>query len=240
LTRSGFNIGIHGIDEIKVAGAPTFAELWDFLNNSLVACIVCSHTSFDRTSIYRACAKYHLPAPNWIWLDTARVARRAWPQFAHSGYRLKSLAAFLGYSFEHHDALEDAKAAARILQTAIEQTGVNPEGWFKRVELPLDPDAGRIAREGNPEGALFGEVLVFTGVLDLPRQEAAALAARAGCTVKENITEGTTLLVVGDQDIKRFAGHEKSSKHRKAEGLILKGQQLRILCESDFKVLVGL
>jgi DNA polymerase III subunit epsilon len=237
---SEFNIGIHGIDKTKVTEAPTFAKLWDFLNNSLVACIVCSHTSFDRTSIYRACVKYHLPAPNWIWLDTARVARRAWPQFAHSGYRLKNLAAFLDYSFEHHDALGDARAAARILLAAIEQTGEDPEGWLKRVEQPLDPTAGRIAREGNAEGALFGEVLVFTGALDLPRREAAALAARAGCTVKENVTEGTTLLVVGDQDIKRLAGHEKSSKHRKAEGLILKGQQLQILCESDFKVLVGL
>ncbi len=84
------------------------------------------------------------------------------------------------------------------------------------------------------------EVLVFTGALNLQRRDAAALAARAGCTVKENVTEGTTLLIVGDQDIKRLAGHEKSSKHRKAEGLILKGQQLRILCESDFKVLVEL
>jgi DNA polymerase-3 subunit epsilon len=237
---SGFNIDIHGIDETMVAGAPTFANLWDFLNNSLASRVVCSHTSFDRTSIYRACVKYHLPAPNWIWLDTARVARRAWPQFGHSGYRLKKLAEFLGYSFEHHDALGDAKASARILQAAIEQTGLDPQGWLKRVEQPLDLTAGGIAREGNPEGALFGEVLVFTGALNLPRRDAAALAALAGCTVRDNVTEGTTLLVVGDQDIKRLAGHEKSSKHRKAEALILKGQQLRILCESDFKVLVGL
>jgi hypothetical protein len=31
-----------------------------------------------------------------------------------------------------------------------------------------------------------------------------------------------------------------SLKHRKAEELIHKGQQLRILCERDFKMLVGL
>jgi DNA polymerase-3 subunit epsilon len=237
---SGFNIDIHGIDESVIAGAPTFAGVWEFLNSSLAGCIVCSHTSFDRTSINQACMKYHLPSPDCIWVDTARVARRAWPQFAHGGYQLKTLTKFLGYHFAHHDALEDAKASARILQAAIEQTGLALQDWLRRVEQPLDLTTGVIAREGNPDGALCGEVIVFTGALSLRRREAAELAAQAGCTVKENVTDTTTLLVVGDQDIRRLAGHEKSSKHRKAEELIHKGQQLRILCERDFKVLVGL
>lgn len=50
----------------------------------------------------------------------------------------------------------------------------------------------------------------------------------------------TTLLVVGDQDIQKLAGHEKSSKHRKAEQLIAEGQHIRILGESDFLRLVKL
>jgi DNA polymerase-3 subunit epsilon len=238
---SGFNVSIHGIDESMVAGSPTFAQLWEFLNSSLAGRIVCSHTSFDRTSVKRACVKYRLPEADCTWLDTARVARRAWPQFAHGGYRLKNLAKFLGYSFAQHDALEDAKAAARILLAAIEQTGLALDDWLKRVEQPLDLTTMEgIAREGNPEGALFGEVLVFTGALCLTRRQAAELSALAGCTVEGNVTKSTTLLVVGNQDIKRLAGHEKSSKHRKAEDLILKGQHLRILCESDFEALVRL
>jgi DNA polymerase III subunit epsilon len=48
------------------------------------------------------------------------------------------------------------------------------------------------------------------------------------------------MLVVGDQDIAKLAGHEKSSKHRKAEELIAKGTPIRILKESDFKELVRL
>ena len=47
-------------------------------------------------------------------------------------------------------------------------------------------------------------------------------------------------LVVGDQDVQKLAGHNKSSKHRKAEDLILKGQPIRILRESDFLELAGL
>ena len=47
-------------------------------------------------------------------------------------------------------------------------------------------------------------------------------------------------MVVGDQDIRVLAGHDKSSKHRKAEELIAKGQKIRILKESDFTELVKL
>ena len=79
---------------------------------------------------------------------------------------------------------------------------------------------------------------MFTGALEIPRREAADLASGVGCTVAEGVTKKTTLLVVGDQDISKLAGKEKSSKHLKAEQLIQKGHNLRIIKESDFKELV--
>ena len=116
------------------------------------------------------------------------------------------------------------------------------DGWLRRVEQPIDPSRpayDKFSREGNPEGYLYGEVLVFTGALDIPRREAADMAGRFGCTVADGVTKNTTILVVGDQDVKKLAGHDKSSKHRKAEKLIQQGQSIRILRESDFIVLVN-
>ena len=60
------------------------------------------------------------------------------------------------------------------------------------------------------------------------------MAAQFGCQVVPSVTESTTILVVGNQDIKKLAGNEKSSKHRKAEMLIGKGYNIRILTENDF------
>jgi DNA polymerase-3 subunit epsilon len=40
--------------------------------------------------------------------------------------------------------------------------------------------------------------------------------------------------VLGDQDIAKLNGADKSSKHRKAEQLIGDGQPIRILGEADF------
>ena len=68
----------------------------------------------------------------------------------------------------------------------------------------------------------------------MTRAEAAAMAAQAGCDVGTGVTKATTILVVGDQDASKLAGHEKSAKHRKAETLVLGGQQIRVIGESDF------
>jgi len=237
----GMNISIHGIDESKVKGAPTFTEIANRIYNYLDGKIAVSHTHFDRVAIKQACTKYNIRVPTCTWLDSARVTRRTWEQFAYNGYGLVNVCDSLGYQFNNHDALEDAKAAAHILLSAINKTGIDLDAWLKCVEQPLNPleSSYNISREGNPEGFLYGEVLVFTGALDIPRRNAADMAANIGCSIVDGVTKNTTILVVGDQAVKKLAGHEKSSKHRKAEGLIQNGQKLRILRESDFKELVS-
>lgn len=236
------NIDIHGITEEDVEGKPTFPEIFNQLGSLLNDAICVSHTHFDRVSISRALTKYDLPNFDTTWLDSARVARRTWEEFAWGGYGLANICNKIGYQFKHHDALEDAKASGHVLLTAIEKTGLDVNAWLKRIKQPIDPSnvssGAAIKRDGNPEGELYGEILVFTGALEIPRREAADLAASIGCTVAAGVTKKTTLLIVGDQDISKLAGKEKSSKHIKAEQLIKKGQSIRILKESDFKELV--
>ena len=72
----------------------------------------------------------------------------------------------------------------------------------------------------------------------MPRSVAAELAASVGCQVATGVNKKTTILVVGDQDVAKLAGHEKSSKHRKAEQLAAEGHSIRIIRESDFNILV--
>lgn len=235
-----FNVAIHGIDEAAVRGAPRFPDLAAPLAGLLVGRVVATHTAFDRVALARVHDKYATPAVECRWLDTVRVCRRAWGQFARQGYGLAEVAAYCGVQFRHHDALEDARAAGLVLLRAIADTGLDVEGWLARIEEPIDPQAARPPRAGNPDGELFGEVAVFTGALSMPRHEAADMAAGAGCEVAGSVGHRTTLLVVGDQDIRRLAGQDKSAKHRKAEELIATGQRIRVLAERDFRALLGL
>lgn len=236
------NIDIHGITEEDVVGAPTFSEVVFNLSSFLSSSVCVSHTHFDRVSVGRALQKYSLNPIETTWLDSARVARRTWEECAWRGYGLSNVCKVIGYKFKHHDALEDAKASGQVLIAAIEKTGLDVGAWLKRVQQPIDPSSSSsgstINRDGNPEGELYGEVLVFTGALEIPRREAADLAASIGCTVASGVTKKTSLLVVGDQDVIKLAGKDRSSKHLKAEQLIAKGQQIRIIKESDFKELV--
>jgi DNA polymerase III subunit epsilon len=236
---SPINVSIHGIDEEDVKDAPTWNEVFPHVASRMLERVVVSHTPFDRAALARACDRYSLTGCECKWLDSARVARRAWPEFSRSGYGLSNVAAHFGVEYKAHDALEDARCAGLLLLRAISETGLGIEEWLVRVQLPIGETGYGHHREGNPEGELFGQTLVFTGSLSIPRREAADLAAAAGCRVEDGVTKHTTILVVGDQDLRMLAGNEKSSKQIKAEHLISKGQPIRILGEGDFVRIVS-
>ena len=93
-----------------------------------------SHTSFDRVALDGAARKYGLRPLRTQWLDSAKIARRAWPErYGRSGYNLANVAADLGISFKHHDALEDARAAAEIVLYACQCTGLDIDGWLEQA-----------------------------------------------------------------------------------------------------------
>jgi len=230
------NTGVHGITENDVLNERTFTELHSRLHDWTANQIVVCHTHFDRVALAQACANDRLSSLSCTWLDSARVVRRTWPQFAKSGYGLANVAAHCGISFQHHDALEDARTCGRILVRAVCETGLSLDEWMVRVNRSI---IGRssIRRDGDGDGALVGEVIVFTGALQIPRREAADRAAEAGGSVEPSVTRNTTLLVVGDQDIDKLNGNSKSAKHMKAEVLIGAGQPIRIIGETDFMAL---
>ena len=257
-----WNVSIHRIDARAVRTSPTLPHLRDELRRRLRGSVLVSHTAFDRTAFERAMNRYGLEQLQVTWLDSSRVVRRAWPdRYASGGWGLESVARDLGIVFTHHDALQDARAAATILCRAAAETSLDIQQWLERVQQPMSPwaTAGRCSGsgssppcdqtrrpslfvnvKGNPDGHLFGETVAFTGALSVPRQQAAAWALEAGCTVGGNVTGKTTMLIVGLQDRARLRGYDKSSKHRKAEVLIQAGQGLQILSEDDFTEMLRL
>jgi DNA polymerase-3 subunit epsilon len=233
------NIGIHGIEPAHVANAPTMREIFPAINVALNTTVVVHHTHFDKVALCRAAERYGFTSPICKWLDSARVARRAWTQYSKRGYGLRNLATDFGIAFQHHDAVEDAYAAGEILLRALKETNLTIDDWLTQLDERSDKksSAKRVKRGGNQDGPLAGEVLVFTGALTIPRVEAADLAAEVGCEVAGGVTKETTILVVGDDDTR--ASSQKSEKYQKVEKLISQGQSIKILRESDFRQLVS-
>ncbi len=128
-----FNVRLHGIDEEAVEDGLAFPRVYGELRRSLSGKVLVSHTSFDRVALDGAAEKYGLGPLPVTWLDSAMVARRAWPRKYRSQWGLSKIAGDLGISFRHHDATDDARAAAEIVLYACEHTGLDIEGWASLV-----------------------------------------------------------------------------------------------------------
>lgn len=115
---------LHGISARTVQASPTFAEVLPVLRDALDGATVYQHSGFDRGAIAAACGHYGLPIPKWDWQDSVRIAHAAWPELrGNGGHGLASLRQHLRLTFDHHDAGEDARAAAEVVLRA---EGVQP------------------------------------------------------------------------------------------------------------------
>ena len=188
--------------------------------------VLVSHTAFARVAFERAMHKYDLEQLQVSWLDSSRVVRKAWPEkYAHRGYGLSNVALDLGITFNHHDALEDAATAAKIAIHACADTGTGISHWLEAPRHPIRrshswpaTEVGQyLNRSGNPDGSLYGETVLFTGALRMPRRQAADMAARAGCNVALGVSKKNAILVVGVQNRQLLMGYAKSNKHRAVE-----------------------
>ena len=239
------NVAIHGIDEGRVQNSPKMPEISEVLREILDNSVVVSHSPFDRTAINRSLERYNLKPLAVRWVDGIRIARLAWhTEIGGAGYGLMDLAERRGIPLNHHDALEDARATAEIVLQACHDINKSFDEILKLVE-PGRAHSSRspsssLKLQGNAEGPLYGETIVFTGALRMPRQEAAAKAAAAGCNVANTVSKKVTMLIVGLQDRREQAGYEKSIKHRKAEALIGQGNDIHILTEADFLEMIKL
>ena len=147
-----WNVSIHGITPDDVRNSPTLPEVRDELRRRLRGTVVASHTAFDRVAFERAMTRHNLEQLQVTWLDSAKIARRAWPdRDARKGWGLKNVAGDLGIAFKHHDALEDARAAAQVVLHACAASETDIEQWLTRLAEPITcPHPAPAARSEAP------------------------------------------------------------------------------------------
>jgi DNA polymerase III subunit epsilon len=204
-----FNVQIHGITEEMVKGSPTINQVWPEVMAIIGDSVVAHYGPFDRAAINQAIQ----PPPDLAWLDAMRVVRRHWRDLSQRGFGLKPVCERLGFDFQHHDAVEDAKATAFIFNRVIEESGNGIEWWTTRAYQRATPKQHQpINFEGDPKGVLAGETVLFTGTLSLSKRELGEIAARHGCNVASGFSKKITMLVVGEQDPSVLKGHDKSTK----------------------------
>lgn len=113
--RASFTFShLHGITWSRVAGEPTFRELWPTLKDLFDGAefLAAHNAAFDRSVLQACCAAARLRPPPLPFLCTVHLARRAW---GIRPTKLPDVCRHLGVPLKHHDALSDAEACARII-----------------------------------------------------------------------------------------------------------------------------
>ena len=251
------NIGIHGIRPAMVENEPEFDVIWNEIKHHFNDSLIVAHNAaFDISVLRNTLELYNIDIPNLNYICTMKLSRNFYKQLDNA--KLNTVNKFLGYEFNHHDALADAMACSHILLNISKElgikevseisrlTGVTLGSLYKEGYIPSSTKgrvlrtSGKIfSREIRSENYNFeafkNEVVVFTGGLStMRREEASRLVRRLGGSVGSSVTRKTTILITNTKDIWDLKRDEMSTKLRKAIDLKNKGQLIRILNEEEF------
>lgn len=235
---SDFITCLTGIANEDVADAPTIVEALPGFLGFIGADIIVGHNvHFDVNFIYDA-ATIHTgkPVTNDI-VDTMRLSRHILPQLKH--HRLHDVADALGIDpAGAHRGLVDCEtthAALQGLRAVADLSGINLTSISAATHGVRAADITAEPGRERPDSPLYGKVCVFTGTLErMQRKEAMQLVVNLGGTCGDNVTAKTNFLILGNNDYCTTIKDSKSTKQKKAEALILKGNDLQILSETAF------
>jgi len=101
----------------EVRDAPLFVEVWPEVSRVIegAAFLAAHNASFERSVLRAGCPDAARLARAMPFLCTVRLAREVWS--LHRA-RLPDVCGLLGIALDHHDALSDAEACARIVLAA--------------------------------------------------------------------------------------------------------------------------
>ncbi|OKP89433.1 3'-5' exonuclease [Paenibacillus sp. P32E] len=116
----GMNIAIHGITPSMVEGKPTFDELWPTLKPLLQGEVVVAHNAAFDMSVLRYCLdRSAFSYPDFQYMCTYLLGKKMLQELP--SHKLNVMSQYFGISLKHHDALDDARAAAAILLKLMER-----------------------------------------------------------------------------------------------------------------------
>lgn len=108
---------LHGISWDDVKSHPTFGELWPQIEPFFqgIDYAVAHNAGFDRNVLQACCKLYSLPMPSIDFNCTVQLARKVWSIFPT---KLSNVCKTLDIPLNHHEALSDAEACAKIVIAA--------------------------------------------------------------------------------------------------------------------------
>lgn len=234
---SKFISQLTGITDDLVKDAPTIDEVLpeylNFIGNSI---IIGHNVNFDVNFIYdkseRITKKYF--SNNFI--DTMRLSKLLIKSLEH--YRLKDIADVLNVEYTNaHRSLSDClitiSCYEKLKELALEHTELLSNDKKSIISKFKASNVKSSMTEFDELNPFYNKVCVFTGTLSkMPRKEAMQIIVDMGGINKDNVTQDTNFLILGND--KYIDPNNKSAKLRKAEEYKLNGYDIQIISEQVF------
>ncbi len=150
----------------------------------------------------------------------------------------------LGLAVSHQPAFDPARdPLSKATRSALDGVAGGVAAPAGRPFLPGWPEEGAnpppnaAAASDHP---LYGQTVVFTGELAIPRPEAKIRSAELGARPESRVTARTTVLVVGDGFVAAdLRSGRLTGKARRVLELHERGQRIEVLSEGEFLQMVG-
>lgn len=222
------NTLVHGIKPKDTECAPTFKELWPQIENYFTRQFIVAHNaSFDLDILEYEFEYYNIIPPRFLGYEcTCRL---------HDHMSLENVCRFYNIELDqHHDALADARASAKIFIEYLKGSGVFELGDFvpektERIQPQFTERHEAIKgdllvkdlSQADKESPLYDKKIVITGVFPIERNDLAWLAKnKLGADINTSISKNTEIVLVGEN-----AG---PSKLKKIEELQEAGYNIKV------------
>ena len=178
------------------------------------------------------------------FIDLMRIVKKHCKNL--NNYKLKTVSKYYNVSYDNaHRGLADTKITFEIykkIKDEILKKYGTAQNFYKNEWLTIRDYANTLqptVEKFDISNPLYNMTCVFTGTLSkMQRKDAFQLVLNCGGKVSEHLNKDTNFLIIGDRDREKYKGKEKSNKMIKAENLILKGADLKVIPEAVFYELV--
>lgn len=252
------NINLHGITPDDVTDSPLFPEVWEQIKHYFDENIIVAHNAAFDMSVLKCCLmEYNIKPPNFTYMCSMQMSNCVCDD-SIVRRSLEDRANYFNIELaNHHDALSDAIACAKLVISVINEikrgnlcSPINHIALYRfddfRATRSLNKGNRRFQKINISEikpsknnidntSAFYGKNIVFTGeLMSLGRREAMQKVVDLGGIIKSSVSSKTDFLIVGIQD-KSIVGEDgMSSKEEVAYRLKEKGHHIQIITEQEF------
>lgn len=248
LSYDAYRYKVHKIKPKNLIKERDFQDVWKDIHHYFEETIVVSHDiQGDMMYLREVLKQYHIPYPHLYMSCTNVLAHLVYPSL-HK-YNVKELSQMIGFEFQVHHALGDARACAQILIEMLHHEhqesiiDLHQQFHLEFGEMKTNYYRNIISAEMAPQllemvqredALLYHQSVCFTGKLSMPKEILEEKTKEVSALYSHQVSTQTNYLVIGEIGYHKVRFGHDNKKVQKALQLKKLGQDIQIVHENEY------